>query len=374
MEPRRLSDAERLDWLQLLRCENVGPVTFARLLGRYGSARAALAAIPHLSKKGGLGRPLGLASRSAAEDEMAKTLALGARYVAAGEDGYPEPLRHVHGAPPLLCIKGKAALAGGKAVAIVGARNASAAGLKFTRGIAAELAEAGFVVASGLARGIDTAAHEASLDKGTVAVVAGGIGHVYPPENAALFAAIAERGLLITEMPPGAVPMAEHFPRRNRIISGMAWSTVVVETALRSGSLITARLAAEQGRDVFAAPGSPLDPRCEGSNRLIREGAQILTSARDVIDALTLATPRFELRQQSFLEMDDERQERGEVRIEDDVCDPSSIAQLLSPTPIEVDDLIRESGLPPRTVIGLLLELELAGRLIRHSGGRVSAA
>ncbi|HMT13257.1 MAG TPA: DNA-processing protein DprA [Aestuariivirga sp.] len=371
MAPRRLSDAERLDWLRLSRCENVGPVTFARLMGRYGSAAAALEAIPHLSRKGGLGRPLGLATRAEAEDEMAKTLALGARHVAAGEDGYPEPLRHIHGAPPLLCIKGVAELAARPAVAIVGARNASAAGLKFTRTLAAELGEAGYVVASGLARGIDTAAHQAALAKGTVAVVAGGIGHVYPPENGALFADIATRGLLMSEMPPGAAPMAEHFPRRNRIISGMALATVVVEAALRSGSLITARLAAEQGREVFAAPGSPLDPRCEGSNRLIREGAQLLTSARDVIEALAACPPRIEPVQGSFLEQDEDVLFAG-AEAEAEAHDVDDVAHLLSPTPIEVDDLIRESGLAPRTVVGLLLELELAGRLIRHSGGRVS--
>lgn len=374
MTPRRLTDAERLDWLRLLRCENVGPVTFARLLSRFGSAAAALEAIPHLSKKGGLGRPLGLASQAAAEDEMAQTAALGACYVAAGEDGYPAPLRHIHSAPPLLCVKGRKDLAARPAVAVVGARNASAAGLKFTRGLAAELAEAGYVLASGLARGIDTAAHQAALAHGTVAVVAGGIGHVYPPENADLFEAIAEHGLLLSEMPPGAAPMAEHFPRRNRIISGMALATVVVEAALRSGSLITARLAAEQGREVFAAPGSPLDPRCEGSNRLIREGAQLLTAARDVVEALAAAPPRLEPAQGSFLEQDEDDRSLDVVAEEDDRLDADDVARLLSPTPVEVDDLIRESGLPPRVVVGLLLELELAGRLIRHSGGRVASA
>jgi DNA processing protein len=294
--------------------------------------------------------------------------------VAAGEDGYPAPLRHIHSAPPLLCVKGRKDLAARPAVAVVGARNASAAGLKFTRGLAAELAEAGYVVASGLARGIDTAAHQAALAHGTVAVVAGGIGHVYPPENADLFAAIAEHGLLLSEMPPGAAPMAEHFPRRNRIISGMALATVVVEAALRSGSLITARLAAEQGREVFAAPGSPLDPRCEGSNRLIREGAQLLTAARDVVEALAAAPPRLEPAQGSFLEQDEDDRSLDAVAEEDDRLDADDVARLLSPTPVEVDDLIRESGLPPRVVVGLLLELELAGRLIRHSGGRVASA
>ncbi len=292
---RKLSEAERIAWLRLSRTDQVGPVTFHDLVSRYGSASAALEALPELARRGGRNRPLSIYPLARAEAEFAQAERLKARFVVPGERGYPPFLRHVHGAPPILCVAGILDLADGDSVGIVGARNASALGLKFTRMIAATLAAHHIVVVSGLARGIDTAAHDAALEYGTIAVLAGGIDHIYPPENAKLHAAIAERGLLVTEMPPGTIPKAEHFPRRNRIISGLSRAVIVVEAALRSGSLITARFAAEQGRDVFAVPGSPLDPRAEGCNRLIRDGAQILTSIDDVMDALnTVAPPRNE--------------------------------------------------------------------------------
>ena len=264
----------------------------------------------------------------------------------------------------MLCVSGNFDLADTDTVAVVGARNASALGRKFTRMIAGTLAENHIVVASGLARGIDTAAHEASLSLGTAAVLAGGIDHIYPPENAKLQKEISERGLLISEMPPGMIPRAEHFPRRNRIISGVSRATIVVEAALRSGSLITARFAADQGRDVFAVPGSPLDPRCEGCNRLIRDGAQILTSVQDVLDALKLVSPP---RAHVFLETADADQH---VTTSDD--DRAHLLTFLSPTETHVDDLIRESRLPAEAVSALILELELAGRVMRTTGGRVS--
>jgi DNA processing protein len=363
---RTLSDEERISWLQLSLTENVGPVTFRDLLSRFATATEAIKNLPDLSRRGGRRQPLKLYSRSRAEDDIARALAVKARWVVAGEQGYPTYLRHIHGSPPLLCVSGRFELAQVETAAIVGARNASAMGLKFTRMLAAGLAEAGYVVASGLARGIDTAAHQASVSKATAAVVAGGIDYYYPPENEKLQREIAERGLLISEMVPGTAPKAEHFPRRNRIISGMSRAIIVVEAALRSGSLITARFAAEQGRDVFAVPGSPLDPRCEGANRLIKDGAQILTSAEDAIQALQGAS---QPRNPIFLEPDTtaplpepDTSEEGRTRV----------ITLLSPTETHLDDITRESGLTPQMVAAIILELELAGRVTRQAGGTVA--
>lgn len=362
---RKLREAERIAWLRLSRTDQVGPVTFHELVTRYGSATAALEALPDLARRGGRNRPLSIYPLARAEAEFAQAERLRAQFVVPGERGYPPFLRHVHGAPPLLCVAGNLDHAHGDSVGIVGARNASALGLKFTRMIVATLAAQHIIVASGLARGIDTAAHEAALEHGTVAVLAGGIDHIYPPENAKLHAAIAERGLLVTEMPPGMIPKAEHFPRRNRIISGLSRAVIVVEAALRSGSLITARFAAEQGRDVFAVPGSPLDPRAEGCNRLIRDGAQILTSIDDVIDALnTVAPPRNEI----FLEP------VPQPTTETTESDRDHLLSFMSPHETHVDDLIRESRIDPQIVSALLLELELAGRITRAKGGRVALA
>jgi DNA processing protein len=296
---------------------------------------------------------------------MEKAESHGARYVMPGEVGYPEFLRHTEGAPTFLCIKGNADLANRSAIAIVGSRNASAVGRKFTRQLAAELGEAGHVIASGLARGIDTAAHEASLATGTIAVVAGGIDVIYPPENDKLHAEICSHGLMVSEMIIGSVPKAEHFPRRNRIISGMSRAVVVVEAALRSGSLITARLAAEQGRDVYAVPGSPLDPRSEGTNKLIRQGATLLTSARDILEDIQ---SEFTPVNSRFLEPPAPFDGATEVS----ATDRSRLLELLSPTPVAVDDVVRESRLAPAAVSEILLELELAGRIARYPQGTVA--
>ncbi len=361
-----LSHEQRRDWLRLGKCENVGPATFRQLIARYSSAEAAIAALPELSRKGGLSRSLRVYGRDEAEADIERAGHYGARFVVPGEEGYPPLLRHIDGAPPFLCVKGDAALAGKPAVAIVGARNASALGRKFARQLAAEISAAGFVIVSGMARGIDTAAHEAALATGTAAVLAGGIDVVYPPENEALHDEIGRTGLLATEMTPGTVPRAELFPRRNRIISGMVRAVIVVEAALRSGSLITARLAGEQGREVFAVPGSPLDPRAEGCNKLIRDGASLLTRAADVLDALSGS---FSPSRTMFLE--------PEPQELDDAADAGSDARrrllsLLSPAPVAIDDLIRESALSPAAVTGLLLELELAVRISRHPRGLIS--
>ncbi len=363
---RTLSDEERVAWLQLTRTENIGPVTFKSLLLKYGTALAALDALPELSKKGGRSQALRAAPRGDAIEEIEKALVFGAQHVVAGEKGYPTYLRHIHAAPPMLCVKGQLDLAAMDAVAIVGARTASANGLKFTRMLANKITEAGLLVVSGLARGIDTAAHDASVEKQTAAVVAGGINHFYPPENEKLQRAIASRGLLISEMAMGAAPKAEHFPRRNRIISGMSRAVIVVEAAMRSGSLITARFAMEQNRDVFAVPGSPLDPRCEGSNKLIRDGAAIVTSADDIVEALGMAQrPQNEI----FLEREEEA-----ITPAGDLTDSdrTRLMTLLSHTPTEIDDLIRESFMPADQVLGVLLEAEIAGKVTRLAGNMVA--
>ena len=364
--PRPLSDNERRDWLRLSQSENVGPITFHALMKRYGQAEKVIAALPGLSRKGGLSRPLRLYGVDVAERDLEMASAIGARFVAFCEPDYPELLRNIDSAPPLVCVKGDASLGSRSSVGIVGARNASAVGRKFARQLAAEFGAAGHTVVSGLARGIDTAAHEASLETGTIAILAGGLDVIYPPENAALHEAIAERGLLISEMLPGTVPRAEHFPRRNRIISGIARAMVVVEAAVRSGSLITARYASEQGREVFAVPGSPLDPRCEGCNKLIRDGATLLMTAADVLDAL--ASARQPVHGRLF-----EPDTPGFEGAEPDAGDRERLLGLLSPSPIDADDLIRESGLPAAIVAGLILELEMAGRLTRHPRGQVSS-
>ncbi len=361
MKIQALSDDERLHWHRLAQSENVGPITFRQLIERFGTAAAALAALPDLSRRGGARRVLRICDTEKAVANFEAAQQLGARYVAICEPDYPELLRHAPAPPPLICIKGKADLLQQRMIGIVGARNASANGSRFTRMIAAELGSAGFVIVSGLARGIDTAAHQASLATGTIAVVAGGIDHIYPPENAKLQEAIAESGLVLSEMPPGTVPKADSFPRRNRIIAGLAEATAIVEAALRSGSLTTARFATEAGREVYAVPGSPLDPRCEGTNGLIKDGANLLMRASDISGLVHF--------QDRLLE---EETPRLVKNFEPNPMLRTRLAQLLSATPIEIDDLVRESGGSPDEVQGLLLELELAGEITRASGGRVA--
>jgi DNA processing protein len=351
--------------LRLIRSENIGPVTYFQLLARFGSATAAMAAIPDLAARGG-GRAPRLASRAAVEREIEAVAAMGARYLFLGQGLYPPLLAELESAPPALVVKGHLTLLDKPAVAMVGARNASAAACRFARALAQKLGEAGALVVSGLARGIDTAAHDGALESGTVGVVAGGIDVYYPPENEARQRAIAERGLLVAEQPPGTEPRARHFPYRNRIIAGLAHGTVVVEAAPKSGSLITARHAAEYGREVMAVPGSPLDPRAQGCNQLIREGATLVQSADDVLEAIN------PLRIRPF-----RQPERGYAAPDTDAdADDSArrrVADLLNGTPVPVDELIRQAEMPPAIVQTVLLELELAGRLERHAGGRVSA-
>ncbi len=368
-----LTDEQRIDWLQLSRSENVGPVLFYQLVNRYGSAAAALEALPGLARRGGR-RGLRIYPRAQARAALEAAARLGARFVARGEKGYPPLLRHIEGPPPLLCIRGRDELANMPLVAMVGARNASAAGLKLARQLARDVGRAGYGVVSGLARGIDSAAHEGALETGTIAVLAGGIDRIYPRENAPLMERIAETGLLITEMTPGTAPRAEFFPRRNRLVAGMSLGVVVVEAALRSGSLITARLAAEMGREVMAVPGSPLDPRAAGTLRLLKAGATLVTDTTDILETLAplAARPLPEARPFSDSPVPD----GGLPTPDPDAAPPEDLharlLSLLGPGETDLDDLIRESGHPPGLVLAAIMELELAGLVTQPVPGRIA--
>src|SRR5882724_7072509 len=360
-----LTDEQRIDWLRLIRSDNVGPRTFRSLINHFGSARAALERLPDLARHGGAARPGRICSEDDARAELAASQRLGVSLLAPGEAGYPPRLAVLDDAPPLLGVRGALEALMRPVIAIVGSRNASGAGLKFAGTLARDLGDAGFVIVSGLARGIDQAAHRATTRSGTVAVLAGGHDRIYPPEHDDLLAALLEAGGAISEMPLGHVPRARDFPRRNRLISGAAVGVVVVEAAHRSGSLITARIAAEQGREVFAVPGSPLDPRAAGTNDLIKQGATLTTEAADVINAVEPIMERPIVL--------GAREDDGEpLDFEADPSDRARIVNLLGPSPVSLDDLIRMSGASPATVRAVLLELELAGRLERHGGGLVS--
>lgn len=363
----RLSERQRLNWLRLIRTENVGPASFRDLINRFGTAEAALEMLPELMRRGGATRPVRIPSQAEAEAELSAAAKFGARLVAIGEPEYPQMLRRMDNPPPMVSIKGEAAVFHLPAIAIVGARNASLAGIKMARTLAGELGRAGYAIVSGLARGIDTAAHEGSLSSGTVAALAGGLDRPYPPENVALVQEIAARGgAAISEMPFGWEPRAKDFPRRNRIISGLSLGLVVVEAAKRSGSLISARLAGEMGRLVFAVPGSPLDPRAAGTNGLLKDGAILVTETRDVMDAIAPLAGK---------SLPPERLEEppdfsGTSPPDDD--ERALVLEALGPVPCEVDEIIRHTRLHPAQVFIVLLELDLAGRLERHAGGMVS--
>lgn len=397
----RLTDEQRIDWLRLIRSESVGPRTFRALINRFGGAGAALDALPGLARRGGR-LMLKMTTQAEAERELEQAARLGARFVALGEPEYPRALQAIDTAPPLIAVRGAADVLKGPMVAIVGSRNASASGLTFTERLARALGEAGFVVVSGLARGIDTCAHKAALATGTAAVLAGGHDRVYPAENKPLLERIvAEGGSVLSEMPFGWEPRGRDFPRRNRIVSGLSLGVVVVEAARRSGSLITARFALEQGREVFAVPGSPMDPRAEGTNDLIRQGATLCAAAEHVASALAPLIgreppPGGAAEEPSSLPYADWRPlwdeldlgelpaalERPNLSAEafqnaaEDNGDetPRPVIDFLGPAPVSVDDLARQSGLPIRAVQQALLELELAGRLERHGGNAVSLA
>ena len=363
-----LSPSQKVAWLRLIRTDNVGPVTFRQLLNRTGSADAAIAELPRLAKRLGLGARVPTVAE--AEDEIAALERLGGRLVASSEDAYPPLLHHISGAPPILSVIGSDNLDLARTVAIVGARNASSAGQRMTSVLASGLGARGYTIVSGLARGIDAAAHKASLTTGTVAVLAGGMDHVYPEENIPLARSIVDNGgLLLTEMPIGWEPRARDFPRRNRLVSGLSLGVVVVEAAKRSGSLITARLALEQNRDVFAVPGSPLDPRAEGGNHLIQQGAKLVTSAEDIIETLSEADPARNM----LLEPDWEPEPRDLIAdVEPTTGDRGRLIEALSHTPIQVDALIATTGLSVTVVQTLLLELDLGGRIEWSSGQLVA--
>lgn len=391
-----LSDGQRLDWLRLIRSERIGPRTFRALVNRFGGAGEALDALPDLARRAGRGH-LRICTRDEAMRETEHAAALGVRLVATGEAGYPAALTATDDAPPLIAVRGSSEVVTRPMVAIVGSRNASASGGAFAERLALGLGEAGFVVVSGLARGIDTRAHRAALGAGTIAVLAGGHDRVYPNQNIPLLDRMVEEGgAAVSEMPLGWEPRGRDFPRRNRIVSGMCYGVVVVEAARRSGSLITARFAAEQGREVFAVPGSPLDPRAEGTNDLIRGGATLCASAEHVVSALAPllengppAPPAgvwrepedgpFGQREESLWDELDlvgvsapsivVAEEAGPVR---DETERDRIEALLGVSPIGVDDLARQSGLPVQSVQMVLVDLEMAGRLLRHGGNLVS--
>jgi DNA processing protein len=361
-----LTDEQRIDWLRLIRSQNVGPRTFRALINHFGGARAALEALPTLARRGGSGAPQ-IYSREQAEREIEAARKLGASFIAIGEADYPHRLQAIDDAPPLIAVRGNRAALAMPAVAIVGSRNASAAGLKITQQFARGLGEAGFATVSGLARGIDAAAHRASLTSGTIAVLAGGQDRIYPPEHMELVEDVMPSGLVMSEMPFGWEPRARDFPRRNRLISGLSLGVVIIEAAKRSGSLITARLALEQGREVFAVPGSPLDPRAEGTNGLLKQGATPVTEAADIVAALQPIIG-IELPAREPEPVGGEPAERAEPASDE----RARIIGLLSPVPISMDDLVRLSKTSPRVVRIVLLELEIAGRLERHGGGLIS--
>ncbi len=373
-KPEKLPDGERISWLRLIRSENVGPVTFHKLMARYHSASHALDALPELARHGGRQR-YKPATKDKAEAELERISKSGAALLAHAEPGYPPLLRMTTDAPPLLNVKGNIHLLEQLTLGIVGARNASANGLGFARRLAADIGRGGFgcqdvIVASGMARGIDTAAHEGAMETGTVAVVAGGVDVVYPTENQTLYDAIAERGVIIAEMPIGTRPTARMFPARNRIISGMSKGVVVVEASPRSGSLITARTALDQGRDVFAVPGAPGDPRARGTNGLIRDGAVLTETAADVLRVIG-ASPALSSGRQYTLGFGGTPPADS---VENDAIERArpKVLELLGPAPLDVDDLLRASGFCVAEVSAVLLELELAGRLERLPGNRIS--
>lgn len=368
-----LDASQRLACLRLIRSENVGPITFRELINHFGGAEAALTALPELSRKGGRGRPIRICPKDTAEAELEAAAKIGAHPIFTIEPGFPAALVHAAGAPPLIYARGRIELLSRHAVAIVGSRNGSAAGMTLARQFAAGLGAAGYTVVSGLARGIDGAAHEAALATGTIAVLAGGIDHVYPPEHADLYARIARDGCLIAEQPPGYNPRGQDFPRRNRIISGVSLGVIIVEAAKRSGSLTTARMAGDQGREVMAVPGHPLDPRAEGTNGLLKQGATMVTELADILAVLAPMAARSEpvpTRPHPLREPAPIAAYAPPAAIPADHRD--IVLAALGPAPISMDALAQATGLPMRDIRVVMLELALAGRIEQHGGQLVS--
>ncbi|MCA1439147.1 DNA-protecting protein DprA [Ensifer sp. IC4062] len=366
-----LTERQRIAWLRLIRSDNVGPATFRDLINHFGTAEAALEALPDLSRRGGSDRTFRIATVADAERELEAAHRFGAVFIGIGEPDYPPALREIDGAPPLIAVKGNIRAATRPSLGIVGSRNASVSGAKFAAMIARDAGAAGYVIASGLARGIDTAAHRASVRTGTIAALAGGLDQPYPPENIGLLQEITSgEGLAISEMPFGWEPRARDFPRRNRLIAGVSLGVTIVEAANRSGSLITARYAADFGRLVFAVPGSPLDPRCHGTNDLLKQGATVTTSSSDVLEALAPLTQDDLLTRLDIKEPTIENT-RAATAAPDD-SERNRIIEALGPTPVEIDDVIRHTALSASQVHLVLLELDLAGQLCRHGANLVS--
>ncbi len=368
------ANEQLFDQLRLIRSANIGPVTYSHLIKRFGNAEHALAAIPDLARRGG-GRAPRIADASAIHTEIENIDRLGASLVFIGDKLYPRLLTELSNAPPVLIYRGSLSHLDNPIVSIVGARNASAAACRFARDLAHSLNLSGATIASGLARGIDTAAHQGSLMKATIGVIAGGIDVYFPPENQELQEKIADQGLLLSEQPPGTEPRARHFPYRNRIIAGLAEGTIVMEAAPRSGSLITARLAAEAGRHVMAIPGSPLDPRSRGCNNLIREGATLVQSADDVMELIQHFDECAAVANHKYDHGDDSLNDSNVREWNNDEAtdrDRHLVSNLLSITAVTIDELIRQSRLGPSSVHLILLELELAGKIVRHAGDKVS--
>ncbi len=365
-----LRGANLLDALRLIRSEHVGPMTFFQLVKLAGSVEKAIAMAPELSRRGGKKRAITIAAKETAARELEAVEAFGARIVMYGEEDYPRLLQLIPDAPPLLTLKGHAHLwAHDKLLGLVGARNASANGCMFAKKLASDIGATGYTVVSGLARGIDAAAHRGALASGTVAVIGGGIDNIYPPENEMLFSEIAQNGAILSEMPFSAAPHARSFPGRNRIIAGMSRGVAIIEASLKSGSLITAHYALDYGRDVFAVPGSPMDPRCQGTNKLLRDGAILLESARDILDNLSPvgSVPLAEKQPSLFNEPSLSQPSEDELKNARE-----EILQALSFSPTAMEDILTITGMHAHLVLVVLLELELAGRIERHAGARVS--
>lgn len=363
---RELSFSEKRDWLRLTRTSTVGPVAFRDLMKRFkGDAGEALAALPDIARSSKLSIP----EVHLVEDELERTETYGAKMIASCEPDFPPALAAINPPPPIITVAGNVSLLHKPSLAIIGSRNASAIGLRFARQMAVELGAQGFTIISGLARGIDTSAHGGSIDKGTAAVLGGGVDHIYPKQNTELYAQILQHGAIISESPIGYRATARDFPRRNRIISGLSLGVVVIEAAERSGTLITARYALEQGREVMAAPGSPLDPRTKGCNRLIRQGAALIESAQDVMDVLeNVRPPNVMEERDSYSEPDFD----WKAAASDIEAAKTNILGLMSPTPTQRDEIIRQSEFPLPIAVAAMLELELSGQIIVEGDGRAS--
>lgn len=367
-----LDAPERLACLRLIRSENVGPVEFRRLINLYGGAKPALDALPELARRGGRRRRIRICPTRDAETELAAAARIDATPLFTIEPGYPATLAAIDHPPPMIYAQGRTELLNLPGIAVVGSRNCSSAGHALARQLAGALGSADLVIISGLARGIDGAAHEAACDTGTIGVVAGGLDVFYPPEHADLQQRIAARGCLISEMPPGFKPRGKDFPRRNRIISGIAYGVVIVEAARRSGTLITARFANEQGREVFAVPGHPLDPRAEGTNRLIKAGATMITEANDILDVIRPMLPQSSAAASRSEARPGQPPPSATVPDATTDAERGTVERALGPSPIHIDDLIRATGLSAQHVQIALLELSLAGRLEHHGAHLVS--